>query len=300
MSVLDFCESDTETEDDNVMLFNSEFSAVTTLQCPSLSGYSLSSSGNNNIGNIKTCTYTPLSSEPSVTTDDLNKYQVAFGYDQNINDQLLPNYCGQKTDLNCPTSEIKGYVMEGCSRFTSIRNSTCLLWQSKNKDLAETVQTQYCDKFNTDDCLCIRREDNEEFKLIEENVETDPISWFRPCHLPQTYIVPPSIIKEVNDSDLVPCSEFNQLDAANNGELRQKQMDILIVCQGKLQTDEFPLEVGSTSDRFWDKYEIIVWIILIIVILIAVGALIFHAKNKKKMRVNQYLRNAKYSGFEYY
>jgi len=88
--------------------------------------------------------------------EDVSAYAVAFGTDDNYNNQIAPFFCSQSSN-SCPLDPNTGMPIGTCSMYwdTGAGGTLCQNWATANPQQATVTFTNYCNTVATPDCTVL-------------------------------------------------------------------------------------------------------------------------------------------------
>jgi len=237
-------------------------------------------------------------------------------------DEQLFDFCTRtNTDsTTCPKDPNLSRNMSSCSYFVSNNNggNLCRKWANMRPDKADEAKKVYCDKFDTNDCLCLNRKENDIYKELNEVVnpskyddyfddkddekeeDVKATCWWAPCRNPKSFVMFEKDIREANKKQTISCDVFNQYFSQNPGSsITKSQAETYIDCTGNIDFTN-GVSPGTSQDssasgsgKLFDRYNVfIILIIILIAILLGWGFIkaITDKKNKKvDMAARKYL-----------
>ena len=187
------------------------------------------------------------------TTEQLQNFEDMFG----INEDLRVQYCIQQVNT-CP----EGMTHNKCSRLKSTDDtgSFCRLWFEEQHPSVKTATIQdYCLVNETDDCKCVNRYKNSEYKKIKKSSPYNDGCWFDACsNKDSIYLVPPDLVNPTCPTQI--CQQI--LDIANANNVNVDNIKNEISCFNSAP----PQPPAVDKSTFLKKYK--KWILGIILLII--------------------------------
>lgn len=242
-------------------------STVDPTVCPSFGGRPAQSASFSQAPNV-TCTY--LISQFQ-TTDDVVNYINTFGNTQQLNTQILPQFCAGAS-TTCPTtsatSSLPGVTPSSCNRMLSTGQDgqICSAWAAANPTRADTAQITYCNTPGAVGCDCVNRKSNFNYRSFAQYTTANDGCWYAPCTQP-TELIPSTVSGD--DCDPGVCSEIE------SGWVKQQNSISLNTAQGLTTcplSQPPPANTGRTTILLW-----IIAILVLILIVIILYYLFTHA-----------------------
>jgi hypothetical protein len=190
------------------------------------------------------------------TKEQVQHFEDMFG----LNDSLRIQYCTQQVANTCPF----GMSTNKCSRLKSTDDtgSFCRLWFEEQSPAVKSATIQdYCLVNDTDDCRCVNRYKNPEYKKIKKSSPYNDGCWFDPCaDKDGIYLVTPDLINPTCPTQI--CQQIFDIANANNVNVDNIKNDISCFNSDVLR----PVE----KNTFLKKYQKLIMAILVIIIFILI------------------------------
>ena len=129
------------------------------------------------------------------TTEDIVKWDLVFGKNQQYNEVIMPSFCASQTTESCPPNE-SGRIPQTCSVLRSEGDGgrLCREWALNNPTLGDTAKEKYCSTYNTFECGCLNRNQDLEFRSFKQFVPDVPDTcWYRPCTSSRYNLIPSNL-----------------------------------------------------------------------------------------------------------
>mgnify|MGYP006285640963 CR=1 FL=1 len=158
-------------------------------------------------------------------SEDIENWLSVWGENLNYVTRIMPEFCTKKTNM-CPKNPVTSEQINECSRLISIdsEGEFCKSWKDKYQNIASETKNRYCSTFNTNECLCINREDDPLYKDIQNNLNNDVPDkrWWKPCQDENeiNYLIPENMSNDEEFANDNICIGVNYIINKNN--LKQK------------------------------------------------------------------------------
>lgn len=199
-------------------------------------------------------------------TDDIIRWTVIMGKDEQYNNKIMPEFCSTKTSEGCPRNE-QGIIPTTCSilRANSQGGKLCQEWAKDNPRLAEQAARKYCQMHNTFECGCLNRGQDLEYRAFKQYVPNIPDGcWYRPCMNFNHNFIPADLQTPICVGNY--CEKIN--DAFQNEQykfLNYNDAQDATVC--KID----PLTNGGSNAASGASFFSVILLILIIIGIIVIG-----------------------------
>lgn len=133
------------------------------------------------------------------TTEDIVKWDLVFGKNQQYNEVIMPSFCALQTTDSCPPNEA-GRVPQTCSVLRSEGDGgrLCREWALSNPTLGDAAKEKYCSTYNTFECGCLNRSQDLEFRSFKQFVpEVPDTCWYRPCTSSRYNLIPSNLQNQI-------------------------------------------------------------------------------------------------------
>ncbi len=157
-------------------------------------------------------------------------------------DEIMVKWCSAQVESsNCPSDPISGQSSNKCARYVTVDTSqvtgdgeTCRQWINDKKDATtrhkyiDAVASEYCSKYNTNECLCINRGLDKQYQETKSTAPMNDGCWWNPCvkaFHPNYYFKPSDVDTEFN-SAMCPqniCASFNNVSGFNESHVKNNQ-----------------------------------------------------------------------------
>lgn len=119
----------------------------------------------------------------------INEWVAKYGQNDFWAKEIMPRWCS-KQETTCPPGT-DGKPMAQCSRFisTSDNGIYCTAWALSHPNEADAAKYQYCNLYNTPDCMCINRKLYKEYNAVQNQTPLKDPCWWKPCQMANTNLV---------------------------------------------------------------------------------------------------------------
>nr|QBK89918.1 MAG: entry-fusion-complex G9/A16 [Pithovirus LCPAC101] len=220
------------------------------------------------------CTY----DASTFTLDDITKYMIEYGKDDNYNKVIMPDFCFKDSNI-CVENPNTGKPWKTCPNMLNdgAAGSMCRNWRSTNTELADEEQLGYCDDNSSNPtCACYNRDNDPIYKLLDPKLDINDGCWYKVCSQPQGYLVPSDLI---NTDPPCPCDDI--LCPQVNDAISNSISDLPVSAFKKALTCTVTSSPKPIPEKKSSNATIIIGIIIFIIIIFIIFGLIYYYNTTK-------------------
>jgi hypothetical protein len=157
------------------------------------------------------------------TLDQLDQYRQKFG-DSQYTDTVNSEFCEQKVHT-CSADLKRG----GCSRLRSLGadGEFCRTWLATlTPDRSDAVLQSYCLKHTTDDCKCINRLSDDDYRKAKAIAPFSDHCWYLPCTESESVYLVPHHLRENAECAHNICQQIIEISNARDVNLNDVKNSI--------------------------------------------------------------------------